>query len=98
MDEYSTSAEFSGAGESGSDSSTTALAERSPVVGQAPDASPVERRAETASRKPSIAALGGSFASLMFHLWLLAMLASLTMDRNDPLPAMPIDAVIDPED
>src|SRR5580765_2762694 len=43
--------------------------------------------------KPATAALGGSFASVIFHLWLLAMLASLTLDQNHQLPATAFDAV-----
>jgi hypothetical protein len=51
-----------------------------------------------AARKRSTSALGGTFASAIFHLWLLAMLASLTVDQNQPLPATALDAVITPED
>jgi hypothetical protein len=62
------------------------------------DDSPVPVPNRPAPGTPSTAALGGSFASLIFHLWLLAMFASLTFDRNDPLPAASFDAVIAPDE
>src|SRR5438034_22812 len=41
--------------------------------------------------RPSTAILGGSFASAIFHLWLLAMLASLGIEKT----AAPDEPAID---
>jgi hypothetical protein len=90
----------------GNTSGSIAVAERTPVLARSAagldDVSPEEpledQETEPASRKPSAAALGGSFASVIFHLWLLAMLASLTLDQNAPPPPAAFDAVIAPEE
>lgn len=90
-------------GDGGSLSGSTAVVERPARLaggptGTLPGDSPAETESNPASRKPSAAALGGSFASVVFHLWLLAMLASLTLDPNELLPAPAIDAVITSEE
>ncbi|MBI3865283.1 MAG: VWA domain-containing protein [Planctomycetia bacterium] len=90
----------------GAATSATAVATRPPVA-----ARPVElqqlREAgdliigdEPAAdrRRPSTSALGGSFASVIFHLWLVAMLATLTFDPHSTLPAPAFDAVIATDD
>jgi hypothetical protein len=45
-------------------------------------------------RRPSTASLGGTFASIVFHLWLLSMLATLTSSLPAPPPAPAIDSVL----
>ncbi len=91
-------------------SGATAVAERPPALSRisdgpgdvpndkSPDQSTPQVKSKPRSGRPLTAAIGGSFASVIFHLWLLAMLASLTFDRNDPLPAMAVDAVITPDE
>ncbi len=49
-------------------------------------------------RRPSTASLGGTFTSIIFHLWLLSMLATLTSSLPAPPPAPAIDSVISADD
>jgi hypothetical protein len=65
---------------------------------ESPDNSTPPVKSKPRGGRPMTSAIGGSFASVIFHLWLLAMLASLTFDRNDPLPATAFDAVITPDE
>src|SRR5258708_2538525 len=44
--------------------------------------SPAEIVDEVSRWRPSTAVLGGCFASVIFHFWLLAMLSSLGIDRS----------------
>lgn len=57
-----------------------------------PDHPPaVREEPDAARRRTSTSSLGGSFASVIFHLWLVVMLASLTIDYRVPPPAPVID-------
>src|SRR5262245_56584765 len=54
--------------------------------------------AHGAHRRHSTSKLGGTFASIIFHLWLLAMLATLTGGPPLSPPAPAIDSVLIRED
>ncbi|MGE5193324.1 MAG: vWA domain-containing protein [Deltaproteobacteria bacterium] len=65
-----------------------------PQADEPPPAPPTTDREKHSLRPPSTSTLGGTFASIVFHLWLLSMLATLTGSRPEPPAAPAIDSTI----
>jgi hypothetical protein len=74
-------------------SSTSSPTEEQTPVAAAPAVQAIEQQKEP-RRRASTATLGGTFASILFHLWLLSMLATLTSSLPAPPAAPAIDSTL----
>ena len=66
----------------------------SPVPTAALPSPPAADSERDSRRRRSTSTLGGTFASVVFHLWLLSMLATLTGRPPEPPAAPAIDSTI----
>lgn len=69
-----------------------------PLQPESVSAAATTERRQGPLAKPSTATLGGSFASIIFHLWLLSMLATLTSSLPAPPAAPAIDSQLSADD